>query len=485
MNKYAVVAIICLSFLAGRANFEKTLENIIKFIYSQESNQSRDKELAKKSIVKVSSQKLQGTGFIVGMVHDTAYILTVSHVVGNDQTPNIKFFGQIREFKARVLEIEGQQENGFALLAVTGSIPSDAIPLYVANKFDLKQGDSVFTFGFPRSAGNWAHDELFYSSRIAREILFSGSDMKEGNSGSPLIKGDKVVGMVTSVTDFAHANSSVSIREFLQGTNLGELYEEHLNGIAMTKPSAKSDDQLAKGIIMAFAAKPGEMAIESSQEGGGGVFTRYLLQEMQKSQNIEVTFKQVAKLVRDDSKKHGLKDEFEQRPWYNSAMEGSFCFGGCPKMSPNPVKQLALIIGNKNYLDSPLSFSVKDAQSIAKVLSERGFEVILRTDVNLSEMYQSVQKFVERLSVEKGVGLFYFSGHGVQVGGKNYIIPVDYQEINNTDDVLHQAVPVDYIAQQMQVSNNSKLNIIVLDTCFIATKSWKKASTRVVPYEQE
>jgi len=462
MNKYAVVAIICLSFLAGRANFEKTLENIIKFIYSQESNQSRDKELAKKSIVKVSSQKLQCTGFIVGMVHDTAYILTVSHVVGNDQTPNIKFFGQIREFKARVLEIEGQQENGFALLAVTGSIPSDAIPLYVANKFDLKQGDSVFTFGFPRSAGNWAHDELFYSSRIAREILFSGSDMKEGNSGSPLIKGDKVVGMVTSVTDFAHANSSVSIREFLQGTNLGELYEEHLNGIAMTKPSAKSDDQLPKGIITAFAAEPGGSAIESSSSQGG-VFTRYLLQEMQKSQNIEAMFKKVTKLVRDDSKKHGLTDEFEQRPWYNTSIDGEFCFGGCSKTSPNSVKQLALVIGNNSYKNIPLSFSIKDAQSVAKVLSEQGFEVILRTDVNRSEMYQSVQEFVERLSVEKGVGLFYFSGYGVQVGGKNYIIPVDHQEINNADDVLDQAVAVDYIAQQMQVSNNGELNIIILD----------------------
>jgi len=86
----------------------------------------------------------------------------------------------------------------------------------------------VFTFGFPRNGGNWAYDDLSYSSRIAREILFSGSDMKEGNSGSPLIKGDEVVGMVTSVTDFAHANSSAGIREFLQGAKGGSVVLEQM-----------------------------------------------------------------------------------------------------------------------------------------------------------------------------------------------------------------------------------------------------------------
>jgi len=228
MNKYAIVIIICLSFLAGCANFEKTIEKIATSPRSLESNQPRDKDQIKKSVVKITSQGRQGTGFIVGLVSDTAYILTVSHVVASDPAPNIAFFGQPREFKAEILEIEGQQENGFALLTVTGSIPSDTIPLYVANKFDLEQGDSVFTFGFPRSGGNWAYDDLSYSSRIAREILFSGSDMKEGNSGSPLIKGDEVVGMVTSVTDFAHANSSAGIREFLQGAKGGSVVLEQM-----------------------------------------------------------------------------------------------------------------------------------------------------------------------------------------------------------------------------------------------------------------
>jgi len=269
MNKYAIVAIICLSFLAGLANFEKIAEKTSTLVSFSKTSQPRDKDQIKKSIIKIASQGRQGTGFVVGVIQDTAYILTITHVVASDPTPNIEFFGQLKKFKAKVLEIEGQQENGFALLTVTEA-PLDAIPLYVNDQSDLKPGDSVFTFGFPRSAGNWAYDELSYSSRIAREILFSGSDIKEGNSGSPLIKGDEVVGIVTSVTDFAHANSSSSIREFLRGAKEGNIVLDHMEKWQkVTMPLPKTPDVPAKsseeekapkepsnGLIMAMPSPP-------------------------------------------------------------------------------------------------------------------------------------------------------------------------------------------------------------------------------------
>jgi len=261
MNKYTITVLIFLSVLGMNGNNSEAgvgveMEALFK-----------SKEQIKKSVVKITSKNNQGTGFIVGLVSDTAYILTVSHVVANDSAPNVEFFGQTKEFKAKVLETEGQQENGFALLTVTESIPSDSIPLYVANKFDLEQGDSVFAFGFPRSGGDWAYDDLSYSSNIAREILFSGSDMQEGNSGSPLIKGDKVVGMVTSVTNFAHANSAESIREFLRGAKGGSIVLEHMEKwrkVTMPKPETsdipavathseeKAPKEPSNGLIMAI-----------------------------------------------------------------------------------------------------------------------------------------------------------------------------------------------------------------------------------------
>jgi len=214
-----------------------------------------------------------------------------------------------------------------------------------------------------------------------------------------------------------------------------------------------SEEQLLGSMAVWYATEPGGVAFEGE---GHGFYTKYLLEEIQKPyQNIEDVFKNVRKSVIEAT-------NGKQTPWYNTSMDGEFCFGGCSKTSPNSVKQLALVIGNNSYKNSPLSFSIGDAQSIAKILSEQGFEVILRTDVNRSEMYQSVQKFVERLSVEKGVGLFYFGGHGIQIKGENYIIPIGHN-IRSLDDVSVQSVSVGYIIQQMKIANSDKLNIIIIN----------------------
>jgi len=161
---------------------------------------------------------------------------------------------------------------------------------------------------------------------------------------------------------------------------------------------------------------------------------------------------------------------------------GSFCFGGCSKTSSNSVKQLALVIGNNDY-QRPLQFAKIDAQAIAKVLNEKAFEVILQTDLDFSEMKKAIQEFVKRLSVENGVGLFYFSGNGVQVNGKDYLVPVDFEQLSFSGpdsayfipvgsrivpdpyscDSVECLVSVDSIVEQMQ-SANSKLNIVILDS---------------------
>jgi len=373
MNKYAIVIIICLSFLAGCANFEKTIEKIATSPRSSESNQPRDKDQIKKSVVKITSQGRQGTGFIVGLVSDTAYILTVSHVVASDPAPNIAFFGQPREFKAEILEIEGQQENGFALLTVTGSIPSDTIPLYVANKFDLEQGDSVFTFGFPRSGGNWAYDDLSYSSRIAREILFSGSDMKEGNSGSPLIKGDEVVGMVTSVTDFAHANSSAGIREFLQGAKGGsivleqmgkwggnwrETYDKHL------KETSILAEQQRIAVEKAIAAKVAEdkqkqllaeqqrIAEKATAAKAAEDQRKQLLAEQQRVAAEKATAAKAA----EDQRKQQLAEQQHISLWQNDSKNTQYKMTITPTAIPECRSGVTEIIDGQKYKLIPTYF---------------------------------------------------------------------------------------------------------------------------------
>jgi len=137
------------------------------------------------------------------------------------------------------------------------------------------------------------------------------------------------------------------------------------------------------------------------------------------------------------------------------------------KILPGDLMQQALVIGNAQYQKNSLTNPVNDATDMANALNkEHGFTVELRTNLIRSEMVDAIREFKNRLFAHKNsVGLFYFSGHGTQVDGKNYLIPINNSEIEYDDDVLEKAVPVDdYVLAQMQGTNND-LNIIILDAC--------------------
>ena len=83
----------------------------------------------------------------------------------------------------------------------------------------------------------------------------------------------------------------------------------------------------------------------------------------------------------------------------------------------SPERRVALVIGNAAYQHTaPLQNPVNDAQDIARVLRELQFQVILKTDATLDTMADAIFKFGERLK-GGGVGLLYYSGHGMQVKG--------------------------------------------------------------------
>lgn len=89
-------------------------------------------------------------------------------------------------------------------------------------------------------------------------------------------------------------------------------------------------------------------------------------------------------------------------------------------------KRLALIIGNSDYqFTDKLKNPVNDATDVAAALKNLGFEVISGTDLTLPQMRRLVREFGIKLQQQKSIGLFYYAGHGVQVSGGNYLIPVD------------------------------------------------------------
>lgn len=131
--------------------------------------------------------------------------------------------------------------------------------------------------------------------------------------------------------------------------------------------------------------------------------------------------------------------------------------------SAGPGKhRVALVVGNAKYAEAPLKNPVNDAKSFARLLRTLGFDVIERTDATQKEMNRAVTEFGSRLRADS-VAVFYYAGHGLQVRGKNYLIPVDAQ-IGNEAAVRSEGVDVDAVVEQM-ASGGDGLNFIILDAC--------------------
>ncbi len=124
--------------------------------------------------------------------------------------------------------------------------------------------------------------------------------------------------------------------------------------------------------------------------------------------------------------------------------------------------RLALVIGNAEYRVGPLRNPVNDAKAMTAVLTEHGFSVIYRQNATKAEMEAAIAEFGEGLE-EGATGLFYFAGHGMQVQGRNFLIPVD-AEIKSESRVRLTAIDVDVILDQMAAAR-SRINMMILDAC--------------------
>lgn len=120
-----------------------------------------------------------GTGFIVRMDKDAAYIVTAAHVVAGDTHPKVEFFPKRNlPVTAEVLGLEGDDEvRGLALLVVRGpeNIPQGLEALSLAGAARLTGGEDIMVIGFPRNAGPWAVVKGNISSRQGRDVFFTPS----------------------------------------------------------------------------------------------------------------------------------------------------------------------------------------------------------------------------------------------------------------------------------------------------------------------
>src|SRR5262249_34566437 len=113
----------------------------------------------------------------------------------------------------------------------------------------------------------------------------------------------------------------------------------------------------------------------------------------------------------------------------------------------------------------PLANPDNDAESVAELLSSAGFEVIAATDLTQDDMIKVVQNFSAKVA-ERGpntVAMVYYAGHGVQVAGENYLIPVDAKIATPSDLISNGLRLVDLMATLETIP--SRLRIVMLDSC--------------------
>ena len=110
----------------------------------------------------------------------------------------------------------------------------------------------------------------------------------------------------------------------------------------------------------------------------------------------------------------------------------------------------ALVIGNSAYKGSPLSNPVNDATDIAASLRDADFDVILRTDQDLAGMEEALGEF-QSLMAGRDTALFYYAGHGLQIGGENFLVPVR-EEIRTEAQAKSRSVSLGDLMDRVKAS---------------------------------
>lgn len=136
-----------------------------------------------------------------------------------------------------------------------------------------------------------------------------------------------------------------------------------------------------------------------------------------------------------------------------------------PSALPAEEPRIALIIGNSTYANMPLANPENDARLMAATLRSVGFEVTELINADQKQMKRAVRDFGERLERTAGraIALFYYAGHGVQVGGRNYLIPVGAR-ISRESDVDIESVAADSVLGTLSFAR-TRTNLVILDAC--------------------
>jgi formylglycine-generating enzyme required for sulfatase activity len=154
-------------------------------------------------VVKINStspggKSRTGTGFVVKLEADTAFIVTAYHVVEGDKSPKVEFFARPNiPVPAEVVGTARQLDVALIVVRGKANLPEGLLTLQLDPEESLTVGQDVMTIGFPPGL-SWAVSKPNVASQEGGSYAIVGGNIDEGNSGGPVLRGESVVAMVTA-----------------------------------------------------------------------------------------------------------------------------------------------------------------------------------------------------------------------------------------------------------------------------------------------
>lgn len=137
-----------------------------------------------------------------------------------------------------------------------------------------------------------------------------------------------------------------------------------------------------------------------------------------------------------------------------------------------PPQKLALVIGNGAYPKWPLRNPANDARAVSQALTDIGFLATTAVDVSLPNLDRAISQFVAKVKQGDTVA-FYYAGHGIQLEGENYLVPIDFDAKDETD-AKYAAYAASRVQERIEKAG-ARVTLVVLDACrnnpFAATRS--------------
>jgi hypothetical protein len=246
----------------------------------------------------------------------------------------------------------------------------------------------------------------------------------------------------------------------------GEIEEGYFDNGQLTGKGKviKSTKEIIEGDFKNGLANGLVIVTDRSGKKKTAVYSNGIETDVRPAQQLATPNTELEKLRADNEEAKRKQAELEQQlRLAQNQPQANVPQANQPPPTINQGRRVALVIGNASYSSVPkLINPTNDAREVTRALQATGFEVIRLENADLRQMQDAVRSFGNRLG-KNDVGLFYFSGHGVQVKGKNYLIPVR-ENIKQSFEVPSGAVDADLVLATMENAKNN-LNIMILDAC--------------------